>query len=169
MKIVLKIKGQIVTIDAMGTQTKIAEKIIEAKADNVLALKGNQGNLSKDVAEYFDEEVKKEIRAKGITYLKTIEKSHNRIETREYYQTDDIKWLDNRENWKKLNSVIMEETTIENKKGDKRAVLNMNHIRKMCFKILKELETKKKRSMKKKRFMIGLNAQKYIERIFRLV
>ena len=45
----LEVKGCIVTIDAMGTQTKIAQQIVEREGDYVLALKGNQGNLCEDV------------------------------------------------------------------------------------------------------------------------
>jgi predicted transposase YbfD/YdcC len=45
----LEVKGCIVTIDAMGTQTKIAQQIVERGGDYVLALKGNQGNLCEDV------------------------------------------------------------------------------------------------------------------------
>ena len=58
----LQIKGQIITIDAMGTQTAIAEKIKQKRADYVLALKGNQKNLYEDVKEYFgDREFQKKI------------------------------------------------------------------------------------------------------------
>ena len=51
----IRIKGQIITIDAMGTQTAIAEKIRQKRADYVLALKKNQSNLYKDVKEYFSD------------------------------------------------------------------------------------------------------------------
>lgn len=62
----IQIKGQIVTIDAMGTQTAIAEKIKKKRADYVLALKRNQNSLYEDVQEYFsDEEFQKEIRERG--------------------------------------------------------------------------------------------------------
>ena len=55
----LRIKGCIVTIDAMGCQTKIAEQIIEQEGDYVLALKGNQGTLASEVEEAFiDADVK---------------------------------------------------------------------------------------------------------------
>ncbi len=58
----LQIKGQIITIDTMGTQTTIAEKIKQKRADYVLALKGNQKNLYEDVKEYFgDREFQKKI------------------------------------------------------------------------------------------------------------
>jgi predicted transposase YbfD/YdcC len=49
----LEVKGCIVTIDAMGTQTKIAQQIVERGGDYVLALKGNQGNLCEDVEQLF--------------------------------------------------------------------------------------------------------------------
>ncbi len=45
----LTIEGAIVTIDAMGCQREIAQKIIDKKADYILALKGNQGSLRDDV------------------------------------------------------------------------------------------------------------------------
>ena len=49
----LSLKGCIVTIDAMGCQTEISEKIIDREADYVTALKGNQGNLHSEVPELF--------------------------------------------------------------------------------------------------------------------
>lgn len=52
----LQIKGQVVTIDAMGTQTTIAETIRKKGANYVLALKKNQGILYEEVSLYFDEE-----------------------------------------------------------------------------------------------------------------
>jgi predicted transposase YbfD/YdcC len=113
----LQIKGYVVTIDAMGTQVKIAEKIVKKKADYVLAVKGNQENLYNDLIDYFNEnDFKKDIKIVG-NYKKTIEKSHSQIEIREYYQTDDIKWLDNEGRWKGLKSIGIIEKTI--KKRDK--------------------------------------------------
>ena len=50
----LEIKGCLVSIDAMGTQTEIAQTIIEQGADYALALKGNQGNLDEDVRQLFE-------------------------------------------------------------------------------------------------------------------
>ena len=51
----IQIKGQVITIDAMGTQKGIAEKIKKKRADYVLALKGNQGTMYEDAKEYFKE------------------------------------------------------------------------------------------------------------------
>ena len=55
----INVKGQIITIDAMGTQTAIAEKIRSKRADYVLALKGNQSTLHNDVREYFEDAERK--------------------------------------------------------------------------------------------------------------
>lgn len=108
----IEIKGQVVTIDAMGTQTAIAEKIRKRRADYVLALKGNQGTLYEDVKLYLmDEEEKAQIRGTG-NYRKTMEKAHGQIEIREYYQTEEIGWLSQKKNWKGLKSIGMEEKTI---------------------------------------------------------
>lgn len=115
----LQIKGNIITIDAMGTQTAIAEKIKNKRADYVLALKGNQKNLYEDVKEYFDNEEFRRKIEKTDSYKKTMEKAHNQIEIREYYQTEDIKWLSQKKEWKGLKSIAMERKTIE-KNGEKR-------------------------------------------------
>ena len=83
----IQIKGQVITIDAMGTQTAIAEKIRKKRADYVLALKGNQGTMHEDVKLYLtDPEVKKLLRETG-RYKRTAEKARGQIEIREYYQT----------------------------------------------------------------------------------
>lgn len=109
----IEIKGQVVTMDAMGTQTAIAKKIRERRADYVLALKGNQGNLYKDVKLFLmDEEEKEKLRKKG-NYKKSVEKAHGQIEKREYYQTEEIGWLGQKKEWKGLKSIGMEEKTLE--------------------------------------------------------
>ena len=46
-------------------------------------------------------------------YKKTQEKAHGQVEIREYYQTEDIKWLSQKKNWKGLSSIVMEKKTIE--------------------------------------------------------
>jgi len=51
---ILNLRGCIVSIDAMGCQKAIAEKIVNKEADYVLALKGNQGALHSAVVEYFE-------------------------------------------------------------------------------------------------------------------
>src|SRR5271168_3448914 len=49
----LEVAGAVVTIDAMGCQTEIAEKIVEKKADYVLAVKANQPTLHEGIIDFF--------------------------------------------------------------------------------------------------------------------
>ena len=79
----LNISGCIITIDAMGCQTEIAAEIINQGADYVLALKGNQGNLSEDVELLFDDLEEGDYKYYTYDYHKTINKGHGRIEIRE--------------------------------------------------------------------------------------
>jgi predicted transposase YbfD/YdcC len=114
----LNIKEQIITIDAMGTQTEIANKIIHKKGDYVLALKANQHNTHLDVLQYFeDSEFKENLKKSHNGYKVTTEKARGQIEKREYYQTDDISWLNKEKRWMGLKTIGMVEKTI--KKDDK--------------------------------------------------
>ena len=89
----IQVKGSVVTIDAMGTQTEIAEKIKQKQADYTLAVKENQKNLYMEISEYFeDDELLKELKSNN-GYKVTKEKAHSQIETREYYQCDRLKWM----------------------------------------------------------------------------
>lgn len=113
----IQIKGSVVTIDAMGTQTAIAEKIKSRRADYMLAVKGNQKTLYNDIRDYFSEkEFLRKIKEKGC-YKKSIEKAHGQLETREYYQTGGINWLCQRKSWKGMKSIIMERKILE-KEGE---------------------------------------------------
>lgn len=110
---VINIKGHIVTIDAMGTQTAIVERIRAGQGNYVLAVKENQKNLYENIKDYFDDEILKELSKQEESYLRTIEKAHGQIETREYYQTGKISWLDERKNWMGLKTIGMVEKTIQ--------------------------------------------------------
>lgn len=109
----IRITGYVVTIDAMGTQKKIAEKIKEKRADYVLAVKANQPRMHEEIASYFaDDELRSKIEEVGNRHV-TKEKSRGQIETRRYYQTSDIGWFEDRAEWKGLKSIGMVETMIE--------------------------------------------------------
>ena len=113
----INVRGCVVTADAMGTQTAIAEKIKAKGGDYTLALKGNQSSLHDDVRDYFaDDELCDKIKKNG-AYKLTREKAHSQVEVREYYQTEDINWLSQRKNWKGLKSIGMERKTIEHRDG----------------------------------------------------
>jgi predicted transposase YbfD/YdcC len=79
----LEISGCIVTIDAMGCQTDIAQTIVEHEADYVLALKDNQGQLYEDVHLLFTDLESSQYRAYVYDYAKTVDKGHGRLEIRE--------------------------------------------------------------------------------------
>lgn len=105
----LDIAGCTVTIDAMGTQKKIAGQIIDQNADYILQVKGNQGTLEEEIAEYFEKEMftkkKKELEDGGM-YFKDICNDHGRLETREYYIEKDIGWMaDALKEWKGLSGI----------------------------------------------------------------
>jgi predicted transposase YbfD/YdcC len=99
------IQGAIITIDAMGTQTAIAKKIIDGGGDYVLALKGNQETLHDAAIEYINEQTKTDFRGIGARRLDTEEKKHGRIEKRTYVQMPAPKSLPGFTNWKGLLSI----------------------------------------------------------------
>lgn len=74
----LDIAGCIITIDAMGTQTAIASQIFNAKADYVLALKGNHPTLHGQVKDWFDQGLSKGFRGITNSYYERVEKGHQR-------------------------------------------------------------------------------------------
>jgi predicted transposase YbfD/YdcC len=105
---VLEVSGCIVTIDAMGCQTEIAEKIIEREADYVLSLKENQGQLYEDVAHLFADLEDSQYQAYVFDYEKTVNKDHGRIEIRECWTISDpavLQHLRGFARWKCLTTV----------------------------------------------------------------
>jgi predicted transposase YbfD/YdcC len=98
----LELKGCIVTIDAMGTQTKIAEKIIDKGADYILSVKKNQETLHDDIALFFQTYA-----STPTDTARTIEKSHGRMEIRTCTVCKAIDWLDPEKKWKSLAGIAM--------------------------------------------------------------
>ena len=109
----LEIKGCIVTIDAMGTQTEIAKAVRDNEGDYILALKENQKTLYNDVKLYLDDVYHEKKLLESENYYKTIEKGHGRIETRECIISEEISWLHNKSAWKDLHGVGVIYCTIE--------------------------------------------------------
>lgn len=104
----LEVSGCIITIDAIGCQTEIAETIIDQAADYVLSLKENQGRLFEDVQRLFDDLEESQYKAYAFDYDKTVNKDHGRIEIRECWTISDpevLRHLRGFENWKKLATV----------------------------------------------------------------
>jgi predicted transposase YbfD/YdcC len=84
-----QLEGALVTIDAMGCQVEIADKIVAHKADYLLALKGNQPTLEADVEDYFRTAPAGELVSKE----PSVEKGHGRIETRSYATSSKVDWI----------------------------------------------------------------------------
>ncbi len=104
---VIDVEGAVVTIDAMGCQTEIADKIVEKGADYVLALKGNQGNLVDEVENYYKQAESIDFEGVECDALESKECAHGRIEKREVYTTEDIDWLPQKEEWRGLKTIVM--------------------------------------------------------------
>lgn len=109
----LAIDGAIVTIDAMGCQRDIAQKIIDKKADYVLALKGNQGSLREDVEIFVAEQEAVGFKDCEISQHRTIDGDHDRIETRITTVIHDVEWLQDRHGWPGMKAVVMVESSRE--------------------------------------------------------
>ncbi len=107
---ILDVSGNIVSIDAMGTQKEIAKKIIDNEANYILAVKGNQPQLLEDIQDEFE-------------FLKQIDKNedlgHGRIETRTCSVITDFQFIKNKNDWKNLKSIIRIESVREFKNSEK--------------------------------------------------
>jgi predicted transposase YbfD/YdcC len=109
----MAIEGAIVTIDAMGCQRDIAQKIIDKKADYVLALKGNQGLLREDVELFVAEQKATGFKDTKISRDQTVDGDHGRIETRTVTVIHDVDWLQERHKWPGLKAVVIVESIRE--------------------------------------------------------
>ena len=98
-------QGAIITIDAMGTQTAIAEQIVDSDADYVLALKGNQEGLYQSVVAYVSRQMENDFKGTGARRHVTKETAHGREETRHYLQRPVPADLPGQERWKGLRTI----------------------------------------------------------------
>src|SRR5215471_11945618 len=109
----LAIEGAVVTIDAMGCQRAIAQKITDKKADYIIVLKGNQGTLHEDVKLLVDEQKARDFKDTTVSFHSTVDGDHGRIETRKYTAIHDVSWLQERHDWPWLTGVLIVESTRE--------------------------------------------------------
>ncbi len=105
----LALKGCIVTIDAIGCQTEIAQKILDRGGDYLLAVKDNQKDLADALREFFAEGETWGFGSLTISHYQSIEKDHGRIETRQAMWVNDLSWLDKklRDHWPQLAGIGM--------------------------------------------------------------
>ena len=105
----LSITGCIVTIDAMGCQKKIAQKIRDKQADYVLSVKENQGNLHQDIEDWFAYADKVGFKNIKYDYHQAVSKGHGRLEIRECWVIADpvaFEYIGHYEGWADLNAIV---------------------------------------------------------------
>ena len=108
----ITVKGCTITIDAMGCQQDIATKIIEQEANYVLAVKENQKQLYQDIQDEFRF-------GKNIQTDISEELDHGRIETRKCSVISTFEFIENKEEWTGLKSIVKIESTREFKNSEK--------------------------------------------------
>ena len=106
----LWISGAIVTIDAMGCQKEIARTIRGREADYILALKANHERLFEQVVAFWDRACARLMKGPDIGYDRQWSEGHGRTEARRCWATSDLDWLEGREEWKDLKSVVFIES-----------------------------------------------------------
>lgn len=109
----LAIKGAIVTVDAAGTHTTIAQAARSQGANYVLAVKANQPHLLETIEYFFDESVRQGFRGVAHDSYETVEKDHGRVETRRYWAFGHCDCLAASEHWPGLKSFAVVEAVRE--------------------------------------------------------
>lgn len=123
---ILDISGCIITIDAIGTQTKIAKTIIDGGAHYLLSVKENQEHLYEEVSWLFEYDQRNKFKGASYDHAKTVNKGHGRIEVRECWCISDPEYLQSLKGaskWKGLRSIAMvtatrvtdKKTTVKNR------------------------------------------------------
>jgi len=115
----LDVSNSIISIDAMGAQKKITEKIVEKNSDYVISLKENHPKLHGEVSNYFQSAYNNNFEDIKVQYRKSEEKNHGRIEKREYWLVSNTDWITQKEEWSELNSVgmVRSEVTVKEKRS----------------------------------------------------
>jgi len=103
----LELKGATVTIDAMGCQKEIAEKIVDRQGDYLLALKDNHPKLHQAVAAEFTAALEADVAPPGLRRHATVETSRGRRERREYFALPAPASLPGFADWAKLATIVM--------------------------------------------------------------
>lgn len=112
----IDVKDLIVTIDAIGTQEDIANKIVDNKGDYILKVKNNQSTLKDDVKTYFD--LNKEENLDIAVYTTIPEKCHSRIEYRKYFMSFDTSVISDKNKWKTVKGIAKVITYKEEKRKE---------------------------------------------------
>lgn len=110
----LDLRNCTVTIDAMGCQKAIAEKIREKKGDYILQVKDNQKDLREQIEKIFSKQNTKNEHIE-------LENGHGRMEKRVCGVIDDLRFLDGKEEWKDCKTIVVIKSEIYQKKTQKKS------------------------------------------------
>lgn len=114
----LDINGAVITIDAMGCQHNIANRIVQGGADYILAVKDNQPGLAEAIRLWFDSANAGTLDRPFWDDIQ-VDKDHGRLETRRCVVTNDVGWLsEQKQHWTGLQSLVMVESSREILDGD---------------------------------------------------
>jgi predicted transposase YbfD/YdcC len=114
----INVEGALVSIDAMGSYATIAEEIVEAKADYLLAVKDNQPTLHADIESYFETAPSTEVER-----FETVDKGHGRFELRANSVSQVVDWYSSERSYPgaprfpKLTTIGLIDSRVE--RGDK--------------------------------------------------
>jgi predicted transposase YbfD/YdcC len=103
----LDLHGALVTIDAMGCQKEIAQKIVEKKGDYLLTVKGNQPHLLEDIQATVEQALEGLVPAEDVQQYTKVESGHGRQEERSYTVIHNVEGIRDRDQWAKLTTVGM--------------------------------------------------------------
>jgi predicted transposase YbfD/YdcC len=107
---ILDLHGCIVTVDAMGTQKKIAEQIIEGGGDYLQAVKENQKSLHEEISIFFQDSIERGFEKVDFSFFEESDNGHGRSEHRKYWTVKDVSLLGMKDDWKGLNTLCMTES-----------------------------------------------------------
>ena len=102
----VNVTDTIISGDALYTNTKVAQQIIDAGADYILALKGNQGHLNAEAHNFFSQAKEVERSDADVQEFITIENGHGRHEERRVLITSELNWLPQLQDWPELKTLI---------------------------------------------------------------
>ena len=103
----LVLDGSVVTIDAMGCQKKIAEKIIDNNGDYIFSLKGNHGTLHEEIKLFMDDAI---ANSGSHDYSCDTDAGHGRVEIRNVWYSENVRWIQELKQWPGLSSLVAVES-----------------------------------------------------------
>lgn len=109
----IDLRGATVTIDAIGCRQDIAKQITDAGGDYVLAVKENQKKLHHAITVEMDDMIRNQFKGVWHDRHEQTDAGHGRIETRRAWVTDELDWLQCKDDWPGLKSVIVIEADRE--------------------------------------------------------